>query len=259
MKSLLLACLQAEWAELRRYWFNTLAALGVSAALFAMLFFGVRAFGSPQADLSALVVGYYAFSLTNVAFQRLASFLMVEAQVGTLEQLALSPFGLGRVALARMLTYLVSVVAFATVALVITMAIAGLWLRFHLVGFAVMTLLLVGQAYAFGLAMGGLALLFKRVGDLMQLVSLALVVLILVPAEGGGVFCAVGAGVAVAARMVASRGLAQPSLLAVEVAKTFALLAMGVWCTGCVSVKRVSGGVRTVCVKGWLGCAGWFL
>lgn len=228
MKSLLLACLQAEWAELRRYWFNTLAALGVSAALFAMLFFGVRAFGSPQADLSALVVGYYAFSLTNVAFQRLASFLMVEAQVGTLEQLALSPFGLGRVALARMLTYLVSVVAFATVALVITMAIAGLWLRFHLVGFAVMTLLLVGQAYAFGLAMGGLALLFKRVGDLMQLVSLALVVLILVPAEGVvGYFAPLGQAWRLLQEWLQAGGLAQPSLLAVEVAKTFALLAMG--------------------------------
>lgn len=228
MKYLLLACLLVEWAENRRYWFNTLAALGVFVALFAMLFFGVRTFGSPQADLSALVVGYYAFGLTNVAFQRLASFLIVESQVGTLEQLALTPFGLGRVALARMLTYLVSVVAFATVALVITMAIAGVWLRVHLVGFGVMTLLLVGQAYAFGLAMGGLALLFKRVGDLMQLASLSLVVLILVPVEGAmGYLVPLGRAWRLLQEWLLTGGLAQPALLAVEVAKTLVLLAVG--------------------------------
>lgn len=228
MKHLLWACLRTEWVEVRRYWLNTLSALGVNLILFLMLYFGVRLFGTPQADFSALVVGYYAFSLTNVAFQRLAAFLIVEAQVGTLEQLALSPFGLWRVALARMATYLISALMFSGIALLTTMAITGVWLRVHPIGFPLMTLLLVGQAYGFGLVMGGLALLFKRVVDLMQLVSLMLVVFILTPVEGSlGYLVPLGQAWRLLQEWLQAGGLSQPASLGVEVVKTLLLLGGG--------------------------------
>jgi ABC-2 type transport system permease protein len=186
MRYLFWACVRAEWVQMRHYWLNTLSALAFAMMLFLMLYFGVRAFGAPQADFAALVVGYYAFMLTNVGFQRVAAFLLTESQTGTLEQLALSPFGLAMATLAHMVSYLLSVALFGSVGLLATMAITGVWLPFNLPAFGVMTLLLVGQAYAFGLAMGGLALRFKRIGDLMQVVSMALVVFLLAPAEGVG-------------------------------------------------------------------------
>ncbi|MCS7208041.1 MAG: ABC transporter permease [Fimbriimonadales bacterium] len=228
MRYVVWACLRAEWVQTRHYWLNTLSAVGFMLLLFLMLFFGMRAFGSPQADLSALVVGYYAFSLTNVAFQRLAAFLLVESQTGTLEQLALSPFGLWRVALAHMLAYLLSGAIFAGVALIITMAITGVWLRIHPIGFPVMTLLLVGQAYAFGLAMGGLALRFKRVGDLMQLVTMMLAVFILTPATGAWAYLLpLGQSWRLLQEWLQTGALAQPALLAAEVGKTVVLLMLG--------------------------------
>jgi ABC-2 type transport system permease protein len=192
MRYLFWACVRAEWVQMRHYWLNTFSALAFALMLFLMLYFGVRAFGAPQADFAALVVGYYAFMLTNVGFQRVAAFLLTESQTGTLEQLALSPFGLAMATLAHMVSYLLSVALFGAVGLLATMAITGVWLPFNLPAFGVMTLLLVGQAYAFGLAMGGLALRFKRVGDLMQVVSMALVVFLLAPAEGVGQLAPLG-------------------------------------------------------------------
>jgi len=227
MRYLFWACLRAEWVQMRHYWLNTLSALAFALMLFLMLYFGVRAFGAPQADYAALVIGYYAFMLTNVGFQRVAAFLLTESQTGTLEQLALSPFGLVMATLAHMVSYLLSVALFGAVGLLATMAITGVWLPFNLPAFGVMTLLLVGQAYAFGLAMGGLALRFKRIGDLMQVVSMALVVFLLAPAEGAWQLAPLGPAWRLLQQWVQAGALPDATALGIEVARTATLLLVG--------------------------------
>ena len=121
-----------SWARTRRYWFNTLANLGGSLLYFYAILLGFSRLTPEEGrflDPGPLLLVFTAFNLTLFTFQSIAYTVQGEAQLGTLEHMALARGGLLRQLLLRALVQSLS---------------GGLW----------SLLVLLPLALAFGVARG---------------------------------------------------------------------------------------------------------
>ena len=97
--------------EFRRYIFDTLSGIVTIYGFFLILFFGARVFGGDRPGfgdtLSGVIVSYALWALTMFALGSLTYDLTQEAQLGTLEQLMVTPASPVAVVLGKLLPYLV--------------------------------------------------------------------------------------------------------------------------------------------------------
>lgn len=177
--------LRRNLVTMRRYMFNTLSSMATLYIVFLMLFFGARAVAGADFALSGtqdgLIVGYFIWSLAIFAYSELAWGLSNEAQQGTLEQLYLSPFGFRFVNACNVVSNLSITLLLNLLLLLAAMATVGRWLTIDLVSLLpVLVLTLVGVV-GFGFAIGGLALVFKRIQAFFQVVQFVMVAFIAAP------------------------------------------------------------------------------
>lgn len=171
--------------EMKRYLFNAVTGLLTMYILFLMLFLGARFVGGGAlqmgGSLEGLVVGYLVWMMALVAYQDLAYNVASEAEMGTLEQLYLSPAGFawvnGSFLVARFLVNLIMV----GVILLLMMLTTGKWLHVDLVSLLPLAIVTVAAAYGFGFLMAGLALVFKRIQNAFQILQFIFIAFIIVP------------------------------------------------------------------------------
>ena len=162
-----------SWARTRRYWFNTLANLGGSLLYFYAILLGFSRLTPEEGrflDPGPLLLVFTAFNLTLFTFQSIAYTVQGEAQLGTLEHMALARGGLLRQLLLRALVQslfgvLWSLLVLLPLALAFGVALGPL-ARWPL-GFLPLFLAALG----FGLLMGATALYFKQVDEFFTIVQ----------------------------------------------------------------------------------------
>ncbi|HLF70213.1 MAG TPA: ABC transporter permease, partial [Actinomycetota bacterium] len=103
------------------------------------------------------------------------------AQLGTLEQVAMSPFGLSKVVLAEVAAGLVFQFMMLAVLLVCMMAVTGKWLHMDLLSIIPIALMTVGGVVGLSMVMGGLAVVFKRVQSALQIMQMVFIALVAIP------------------------------------------------------------------------------
>lgn len=179
----LIGLVRQEFITGRRYWLNMLSGVAFGYILFVLLFFGVQSFAPAGLGgaVESLVVGYWVVLLTNMCYQSIESFVGMEAMAGTLEQLYLSPFPFGWLALGKVLGAVLFYLALNVPFLALIMATTGRWLHIDVLSIAPLVLVVMAQAFGLGFAMGGVMLIVKQVGQLSQAVSMLLVVCIAAP------------------------------------------------------------------------------
>lgn len=182
MIALLAGLSRRNLIELRRYAFDTFFQFGGIFMLFALLFWGAKSIGGANIrdgdTLPAIVVGFFVLSVVLGSFYTTSSWLTQEATLGTLEQIAMSPFGLLAVLLAEAVASIWFLALVCGVMLLGAQAISGQWLHLDVLTLAPLIALLFAQVIALSLVVGGAAVVFKRVASLanaMQFVFLALV------------------------------------------------------------------------------------
>jgi ABC-2 type transport system permease protein len=179
--------LRRNLIEFRRYAFDSLTGVVMIYGFFLLIFYGAKVFGGGQANfghtISAVVVSFALWSLTIFALGSLTFELTQEAQLGTLEQLGMSPFGLTRVLVARVLTSLSIYFTMMVVLLVLMMATTGRWLNVDLVSTLPIVLLTLAGVIGLGFVLGGVAIVFKRVQQALQVWQLLVFGLIAAPVE----------------------------------------------------------------------------
>lgn len=178
-----------SWLYLRRYPSEFVGAVVSLSILFLLLFLGARFLAGPGADFGerteALLVGFLLWTLTIFAYNSLSFGLSEEAQTGTLEQLFLTPYGPIPLFLIRNLAGLgTQLLMLGSIALVL-MLLTGARLSFPPLVLLPILAVLVG-GYGLGFAMASLALLFKRVQQLLGISQFLLIFLLQVPLEGSG-------------------------------------------------------------------------
>jgi ABC-2 type transport system permease protein len=178
--------LRRNWTVLWRYPLQAVSGMVMTLILFLALLSGIRYVAGPAQAfgdrMDALVVGYVLWNTLVVAMGEIAGGLQSEGKIGTLEQLFLSP-------LRGTTVFLLRALAGQTVVLSVNALILGLLLlvtgvRLHFAAALVLPLLTaLAACYGLGLALGSMALVFKRVEALVQMAQFALIGLVIVPFE----------------------------------------------------------------------------
>ncbi|MFC4246642.1 ABC transporter permease [Natribaculum luteum] len=181
------AVVEKQLILLRRYWINTITLLVTMYVFFAMIFYGGQAVAGPaiEESLDGIVVGFFLFTATTSAYFGVAGNVMREAQWGTLEQLFMSPFGIGRV-MAVKSVYNVAFSVIVGLALLGCMLVTtGRTLRLDVLTVVPLSVLAILPVVGIGFVFAGLSLLYKRIENVTQLVQFAFVALIAVsPTDG---------------------------------------------------------------------------
>lgn len=168
-----------------RYAFNTLTNLVTIYVFFALLFFGGRAV-APQAitdSLTGIIVGFFLLLMATVAYSDLSWELIREAQWGTLEQLYMSPLGFRRVVFLKTAVNVLVAFVFGALLLGAMLLTTGTRLALDPLTVVPLGLLTLGPAVGVGYVLGGLALLFKRVENVFQIVQFSFVGLVAAPVD----------------------------------------------------------------------------
>lgn len=176
---------QQAWIQMTRYAFDSIASLIGMYLLFLTLFFGVRGLTdvTEGATLSSLILGFNVWVLLAFAYSNVAGGLLGEAQTGTLEQVAMAPCGLLAAVLIRFWVAFAFLIVQIALLLVLAMTTTGVWLHFDVVSVVPLLLGAATGILGIGLAMGGLALVFKRMQNVSALVQFGLVALVAVPVD----------------------------------------------------------------------------
>lgn len=183
--ALLRAVAEKHYRLLIRYWVNTTAGLAAIYIMFVLVFLGGQAVAPvPMGEtLPAVIVGFFVWSMAFASFQDPAELLMREAQWGTLEQLYMMPMGLSRIVAARVILMLAVNLAMGFVLLVVMMISTGRYLVVDLVTVVPLSILTLFTAVGLGFAFGGLALIYKRIGNVFLIVQFMLLAALAAPSE----------------------------------------------------------------------------
>ncbi|PPS43543.1 ABC transporter permease [Chroococcidiopsis sp. TS-821] len=186
MLELFLAELKRSWIEFTRYPVDAVAGVVIITSVFYGLFLSARYIAGPNLQfgdrLDAIVVGYVLWTLVIFVVTSIVSILQIEAQTGTLEQVMLTPYGVPRVFLARAIASLTINIVIITGILLLILLLTGRQLYFPPTLILPLLTVLFG-AYGLAFLMASLALLFKRIQQLLGLTQFALLFLLAVPSE----------------------------------------------------------------------------
>ena len=173
--------------NMRRYMFNTISGLVTMYIVFMLLFMGVRGIGGAAlaggTTLEGLIVSYLVWVLSISAYSDLAWDLNQEAQVGTLEQLYISPIGFNCLNAFNLISGLGLSFVIAAVLLTLMMLTTGTYLNLDLVSVVPLMITALLSVYGIGFAMGGLALIFKRIQAFFQIFQFVFVAFLALPLD----------------------------------------------------------------------------
>jgi ABC-2 type transport system permease protein len=164
-----------EWNLTKRYWFDQVAGLSASVLFFYSMVLGLEnltpeGLASLGLDVGPLLLLFAAFSMVVGTFQSVAYGVQSEAAQGTLEHLGLARGGLLWQLLLR--SFVVGLEGIATGLLVLLPLALLLGVRLAPAPWWPLGLLLLYlAALGFALAMGALALYFKRVDGFFTIVQ----------------------------------------------------------------------------------------
>ncbi len=172
-----------------RYPVNTLAQFLGTYMFFAVIFFGGKAAagqvqGGPGALASTfdgLIVGWFLWTVSLTAYFSLVMTATNESQWGTLEQLYMSPYGFGWVMISQVVAFVVESFLWGAGILGLMLLTTGRQLSVDVLTVVPLTffglLSVVGISFVFG----GLAVLYKRIENVTQLVQFLFLGLIAAP------------------------------------------------------------------------------
>jgi ABC-2 type transport system permease protein len=161
------------------------AALGL---LIGVFFFGLMFYGGTlvagQAitdSIEGLIVGYFLWTLSVGAYAGITNDIRSEAGWGTLERHYITPFGFGPVVLAKAVAILFRTFLTSAVVLAVMLLMTGTSLELNLLTIVPVAALALASALGLGLLMGGLSVLYKRIGNVVNLLQFSFIALISAP------------------------------------------------------------------------------
>ena len=178
------AVLYREFLLFVRYPANAVGGIVVSLFFFGVLFYGGRMLaGRALTDsIEGIVVGYFLWTLSVGAYSAISNDIGSEVQWGTLERHVMTPFGFAPVALLKGAAKVVRTFLLSSVVLVVMLLVTGTDLRLHAFTIVVVATLSILSVLGLGFAAGGVTVLYKRVGNWLNLLQFGFIVLISAPA-----------------------------------------------------------------------------
>jgi len=178
------AVLYREYLIFVRYPANAIGGIVISVFFFALLFYGGRMLaGRALSDsIEGIVVGYFLWTLSVGAYSSISNDIGNEVQWGTLERHITTPFGFAPVALLKGVAKVVNTFLTSAVILALMLLITGTTLQLNLLTTVVVAVLSIASVLGLGFAAGGVAVLYKRIGNWLSFLQFGFILLISAPA-----------------------------------------------------------------------------
>ncbi|WP_156288686.1 ABC transporter permease [Oceanobacillus salinisoli] len=181
---LLKANTRKEYIELKRYLPNTIAMLLTFYIIFLAMFAGIQVIGDPSTqdmNVQFVIVNYIFWYLAMVVVQDIGWQITNEATQGTLEQLSMSPMGVWKIILTRLLALVLVHFLIVVVLLYLSMLTTGQWLNIDVLTLLPILVLTLISMFGLGFIIAGMSIIFKQVQAFLQILQFILAGLVFVP------------------------------------------------------------------------------
>jgi ABC-2 type transport system permease protein len=178
------AVLYREYLVFVRYPANAIGGIVISLFFFGLLFYGGRMLaGQALTDsIEGIIVGYFLWTLSVGAYSAISNDIGSEVQWGTLERHVMTPFGFAPVAFLKGVSKVVRTFLTSAVVLAVMLFITGTTLQLNVLTVVVVAGLSIASVLGLGFAAGGITVLYKRVGNWLNLLQFGFIVLVSAPA-----------------------------------------------------------------------------
>ncbi|AXR79343.1 ABC transporter permease [Natrarchaeobaculum sulfurireducens] len=178
------AVLYREYLIFVRYPANAIGGIVISLFFFGVLFYGGQMVaGQALTDsIEGIIVGYFLWTLSVGAYSSISNDISSEVQWGTLERHVMTPFGFAPVALLKGVAKIVRTFLTSAIILAVMILLTGSTLQLHLLTIFVVATLSIVSVLGLGLAAGGITVLYKQIGNWLNLLQFGFIVLISAPA-----------------------------------------------------------------------------
>ncbi|WP_435365778.1 ABC transporter permease [Haloarchaeobius sp. DYHT-AS-18] len=182
------AVLYREFLLFVRYPANAIGGIVISLFFFGLLFYGGQMLaGQALTDsIEGIIVGYFLWTLAVGAYSSLSNDIGSEVQWGTLERHFMTPFGFAPVALAKGVAKVIRTFVTSIVVLAVMLVLTGTTLQLNVLTIVVVATLSIASVLGLGFAAGGITVLYKQVGNWLNLLQFSFILLISAPAFGLG-------------------------------------------------------------------------
>ena len=180
------AVLYREAVLFVRYPANAIGGVVIALFFFGVLFYGGRMVaGRALTDsIEGIIVGYFLWTLSAGAYSSISSDIGSEVQWGTLERHVMTPFGFAPVALLKGLAKLLRTFLTSGIILAVMLVVTGTTLELNVVTIVVVAGLSITSVLGLGFAAGGITVLYKRIGNWLNLLQFGFVILVSAPSLG---------------------------------------------------------------------------
>ncbi|WDV45716.1 hypothetical protein PV797_19820 [Clostridiaceae bacterium M8S5] len=183
--------IQKSFIQTIRYRFNTLSEILSFYFLFLGMFYGIKMFGVGMNvskvnlgnTLEGFVVGYFLWTIMIMVYSDTAHGIISDANRGTLEQISMSNARLQNVLVIRSLSNLIVNLIICFIVLICVMETTGYWLDINILLLLPIIIIGIFSMLGIGLIFGGLALIFKKIQSLLNVIQYFLIALVL-PSKG---------------------------------------------------------------------------
>jgi len=183
-RHLVRAVLYREYLIFVRYPANAIGGIVIALFFFGLLFYGGRMLaGQALTDsIEGIIVGYFLWTLAVGAYSSISNDIGSEVQWGTLERHVMTPFGFAPVALLKGVAKIVRTFLTSTLILFVMLLITGTTLSLNVITVVTVAGLSVVSVLGLGFAAGGITVLYKQVGNWLNLLQFGFIVLVSAPA-----------------------------------------------------------------------------
>lgn len=177
------AVLYREYLIFVRYPANAVGGIVVALFFFGVLFYGGRLLTGQALSnsLEGIIVGYFLWTLSVGAYSSVSNDIGSEVQWGTLERHITTPFGFAPVALLKGLAKVVRTFLTSAIILVVMLLLTGARLSLDPITVVIVAGLSIVSVLGLGFAAGGITVLYKRVGNWLNLLQFGFIVLVSAP------------------------------------------------------------------------------
>ena len=182
--NLLKANTRKEYIELKRYLPNTIAMIFTFYIIFLGMFAGIQLIGDPSAqDINTqyAIVNYIFWFLAMMVMNNIGWEITNEAMRGTLEQLCMSPMGIWRIMVTRLISSTVLNFIIIVVLLYVSMLTTGQWLNIDVLTILPILILTLISMFGVGFMIAGISIVLKQVQAFLQILQFILAGLTFIP------------------------------------------------------------------------------
>lgn len=173
-----------EFILLKRYLPNTISQLITFFCIFLAMFFGIKVVGDPSTmdtSVQYTIVSYVFWFLSMTAMQGIGWSIVSDSQLGTLEQLYMSPMGAWRILLARIVSTTLQELIILVVLLYLSMVVTNTWLNIDVISILPVLIFTIISMFGVSFIIAGMAIIVKQINAFLQVLQFILMGLTFLP------------------------------------------------------------------------------